>query len=263
MMSAGRTSHKQTKMKNANNKLGPGRIIRAVLIGVFLYVLITMLPFFILKFHGVQQAANMVNVTNEENSDEPVYHDSSGKRINEADFQILSGYETAKESNIASHAACKSMEKIFHQTGCHKYVTEQKHIPPHIKQKHVDPEKSTAQCRAEVNAYYEALIQDMREQGDNHAADSWSRRNWTPELKECQNNDNVRISSIIYEPAGRLDEMLKKLEQGGVASEQDRAMVLKDLTAASQFPDGPAKLAYIEKSNYFFRLADSKQSKSP
>lgn len=250
-------------MDNSKKKLGLGRIIRAIFIGVFLYGLMSMMPFFILKFNGVQLATN--NSTEEE-SDEPVYHDESGKRINEPDFQIMTGYEVAKEKNIVSHAACESMEKIFNQRGCHKYVTEQKHIPPHIQQKHVDPDKTTAQCMAEVNAYYVPLIQDMREQGDNHAAGSWSRRRWTPELQECQNNDNVRISSVVYEPTSRLDDMLKKLEQGGIVSEQDKATVLKDLTGVSQFPDYPEKLAYIEKSNRFFQLANDKmkpQSKAP
>lgn len=245
------------------NKLSLGRIIRAIFIGVFLYGLFTMLPFFILRFNGVQIAGN--NATAEE-SDEPIYHDESGKRIDESTFQIMSGYEMAKEKNIVSHAACDSMAKIFNQRGCHKYVTEQKHIPPHIQQKHVDPDKTTAQCIAEVNAYYVPLIQDMREQGDNHAAGSWSRRRWDPELQECQNNDHVRISSVVYEPASRLDDILKKLEQSGTVSEQDRATVLKDLTGVSQFPDHPEKLAYIKKSDHFFQLADDKmklQGKAP
>jgi hypothetical protein len=190
--------------------------------------------------------------------EEPIYRNKDGKRINEAEYHSMSGYDGAKQHGITTHAECKRMGKTFEAYGCHRYVTEQKHFPPHIRQGNFGSDKTTAQCLAEVNAYWEPVLQDMREQGDDHAANVRAAKDWWPDQQECQNYDNIRIGEVIHKPASRLQTILNKVEDGGSISDQDRATVLNDLVRVSNFPDNPYKQAYIEKSKYFFQLADGK-----
>ena len=62
-----------------------------------------------------------------------------------------------------------------HGASLHQYVSENKKIPPHVKQGDWGSGKTTAQCVAEVNAYYEASTQDWRERGNDRTAASRQR----------------------------------------------------------------------------------------
>jgi hypothetical protein len=188
--------------------------------------------------------------------EEAVYHDKNGKRINQPEHEILMGHDQAEAQAITSHAACKAAFKGFMTMGCHRYVTEQKNIPPYVRQGNWIGGKTTEQCRAEVNAYWQAVTQDQREKGDGHAADVWTRRSWSPDLQECQNYDNLRISKVIYKPTERLDKLLQQMAEGGRAMKQDKAVVRQDILLVSTYPDHEAKRAYLAKADRFFQLAD-------
>jgi len=231
--------------------LGIVRLLRAVLLGVAVFVLLSFLPRLLLMWNGVNLDPAPAAV-----EEELVYHDKNGQRINEADHGILMGREQAQAQAITSHAACKATFKGFMEMGCHRHVTEQKHIPPYVRQGNWIGGKTTAQCEAEVNAHWRAATQDQREQGHDHAADSWTRRHWWPDLKECQNYDNVRISKVVYEPTERLEKLLGHMAQGARATEEDKAMVRQDMQLVSSFPDHQAKRSYLEKADRFFQLAD-------
>ncbi len=124
---------------------------------------------------------------------ERVYRDKNGKRINEPAYNLMRGYDLASEKGIASHAECDRLENHRAAAGCHRYVTEHKAIPPHVVQTDFDSGKTTAQCRAEVMAYYDAVMQDMIEQKDERGARRLSEYHRDRELDECMNYDKVRI----------------------------------------------------------------------
>jgi hypothetical protein len=126
--------------------------------------------------------------------EEPVYRDKSGRRINRTDYEIAAGYDKAQSQGIASHAECRRMEEILERSGCNKYVTEHKYFPPHIHQANWDSGKTSAQCLAEVNAYWQALIQEHEEMGDdpNGRAIQHYNLDWYYERRECANYDNMR-----------------------------------------------------------------------
>jgi hypothetical protein len=226
--------------------------------GIGLYLLLNHTPLLITMFP--------VSVPNPSKAvvEEIEYRDKDGGRINSATYATLMGYETAKERGIISHADCKASFPGFEQTGCDRYVSEQKHFPARIKREDFNSGKTTAQCEAEVNAYWEPRIRDLSELGQGQAAASRIRRNLMPELKECQGYDNVRIGDAIHKPASRLWNILKKVEEGGSIIDTDREMVRRDLAGVMNFPDGhngnykKYKQDYIAKSEYFFQLADGK-----
>ncbi len=183
-----------------------------------------------------------------------IYTAKSGKKINMADVEIQEGYALAKEKGLTTHAECRLLDKVWHKAGCDRYVTEQV-MPPHIRQEHFDSGKTTEQCRAEVNAYYEVYVRDLAETGHDRAPNAVTKRHWLPELKECQNYDNLRIDKVIYQPTYRLDAILNRVEQGAPISEEDRSVVLKDSDLVATFPEHKYKRAYLAKREYFFQIA--------
>jgi hypothetical protein len=234
------------------------RLLRAVLIGVGIFVLLSLLPRLLLRLEGVNLALPPMAI-----DDEPVYRDAKGQRINQADHDIQLGYEQARQRQTPSHAACKQDFKGFMEMGCHRLVTEQKHIPPYVPQGNWGGGKTTEACRAEVDAYWRAATQDQREQGHDQAADVWTRRNWSPDLRECDNYDNVRISKVVYEPTARLDQLLQRMATGTHATEEDRAQVRRDLALVGTFSEHPARKAYFDKADRFFLLADEQDGATP
>lgn len=235
------------------------RIIRAIVFGVGLYLFLTNLPMIILRMNGIN-----LSQPQEQLEDEPVYHDSDGKRISVHEYNEMVAYEKAEKDNITSHAECKELypesNQGFSRNGCHRYVTEQKNFPEHIKQGGWDSGKSTAECEAEVRAYWEPLLQDMVEKGEEHAANSWSRRNFGPELDECRNYDNIRIGKFVYEPLSRLNALIAKLEQGGEITAADNATIFEDRQLVASYPENQYTREYANKLDVYFRLA-AKNSK--
>jgi hypothetical protein len=123
---------------------------------------------------------------------EPVYRDEYGNRIREADYMEKAGFERAKAGSFNRHANCLALEDLM-QRGCHRYVT-QHNIPPHVPQGNFDSGKTTAECLREVDAYWQAVIDDMRKQGQNQAAEVWSMDFWAPERQQCYAYDTSLAS---------------------------------------------------------------------
>lgn len=240
-------------------KLTVKKILRAIAIGVCAYWLLGYLPaIFILATKALKSTERIAE------DDEPTYYDKEGKRINSAEHSMLVGYETAEQKSITEHAACKLLygkpEDGLKQMGCSRYVSSQKTQPPHVRQGNWDSGKTTAECEAEVNAYWSVSIQDLREKGDDHAANSWTRKNWVPELAECKNYDHVRIGKVVFEPLGRLQEILRKLDQGGQWTDLDREIVEKDIEQVKAFPEHKYRSQYLDMAARFFRIVDGREA---
>lgn len=184
------------------------------------------------------------------------YLDKAGNRIAESEYRIEIGYETARTKGITHHRACKEMPSFHEANGCHRFVTEQKHIGPYIPQRDFASGKTSAKCREEVNAHFAPLIEDMWERGEERAASVWAQKRWMPELDQCANFDNLRILKVIHEPASRLSTLMAKAETGEPITDEDRRVVKRDLAGVLEFPDHPDRSAYIERSERFFRIVD-------
>lgn len=222
------------------------RIVRAGLIGGLLFVVWS------------YALAPWMGRTSQPQASDVLAPAAAQSAVSEFDQDNEQGYAQARRDHIASHADCRKLVNSFMISGCQRYVTEQKHIPPAPPQAAYNSGKSTATCVAEVNAHWEPLIQDLRERGDEYAADTASRTDWDPELQNCQNYDHVRIGKVIHEPAARLREMMKKLEDGGKATDEDVATVRRDLPGVESFPDNQYRAAYLQEARYFLDIAEGK-----
>lgn len=251
-------------MRNNNNDAGPdgerrlgaGRIFKAVAIGVAIYLALSAASTLYLRMQIGKLADNQG--LPEENA--PVYRDKDGEPISEADHDVMVGFDDAKAKGVTSHAECKSNYKGLQKIGCEKYVTSTKHFPPHLRQGNWASGKTTAECIEEVDAFWRAVVDEDREKGNDHAADSTTRRHWIPERNECQNYDNVRIDRVVYQPTARLDALLDKLAKGEAVTGADTAGVRKDVELVNTYPDHAAKRAYLEKLERFYKLTGQSAS---
>jgi hypothetical protein len=117
------------------------------------------------------------------------------------DWAVARGYDWARDNGIRHHADCRQQwtnenHESLERLGCGKYVTEVnvvnvvKPIPVH---KGWDDGTTTAECVADVHAYWDPVVADLSEQGEDHAAASRMSRDVLPALKECNNFDNFRM----------------------------------------------------------------------
>jgi hypothetical protein len=166
------------------------RILRAVALGAVLFALLTLAPTLLVWWHGPKPAA-----ADAEAPAEPRAASAALRPPNEADRQVQQGFDAARSGGIASHAECAARFEHLVRLGCSRFVTEQKTFPAAVKQGDWGGGKTTAQCEAEVNAYWAPRVQDLREQGQHHAAQTRQLRQWTPELRQCRNYDAVRGGS--------------------------------------------------------------------
>lgn len=228
------------------------RVVRASAIGAGLFVFLQILPGLLVSSPSARPASSA--------SEEPVEMDQNGKIINRADKAVRDGRTRAKELGIATHAACFSEfpgdRQALRRSGCHFFVTEEKHLPSKVKQADWGSGKSTKECLLEVDFYWDGVTNDQREQGNAHAADSWTQRHWVPERRECQNYDNVRISKVVFEPTSRLRAILVRLEAGEKATADDRRVVMADIQTVGAFPENEHKRIYFKLSDRFVQLAD-------
>lgn len=163
-----------------------GRIVQSLVIAAILFLLLSVGAFFHLGGR-----VELAGPTTSE-PPEPFYRDEYGNRMREVDYMEKAGYEQAKAGSLARHVNCLALDRKL-QGGCHRYVT-QHNIPPHVPQGNFASGKTTAECLREVDAYWQAVIEDMREQGADQAADWWATHEWSPERQQCNFYDRSLAS---------------------------------------------------------------------
>jgi hypothetical protein len=235
-----------SKLLKNPRKLTFWKVARAVVIGFLLFSIVMLAPVAVIKYNSMQ-----LTMQHAQNADENVYVDKEGKQITAAEHALEMGYDGAKSRNLLTHKACAQVFRNIQLLGCQKYVTEHKTFPPHVVQGNWDSGKSTAQCRTEVENYWNARARDENERGG-----ILSPRQWSAELKDCQNYDNVRISKSVVEPTYRIDAILKRLDAGGHVTDKERETVRKDTELVLGYPENEQRKAYLYKVERFNLFAD-------
>lgn len=192
---------------------------------------------------------------------------NSGWSLNRLAVASGMGYTWAKWHDIRSHALCRERwpgaAEGFERTGCGKYVTEQnvlKVIKPIPEHHGFDDGTTTAECIAEVRAYWDPIINDYIEQGEYHLAQSRTTRAMGPLLDQCRNFDNIRIGRVIYQPQARIDAILKKVREGGAVTLEDKLTVKKDYPGVLSFPDDQYRTKYLASAETFFDIAGGREN---
>lgn len=241
------------------------RIFRAVIIGLIIYFMLSL------------SVSSVINKSRKNSGQSGVEQKVKDLNLplgqlppNEADLAVNKGYAWASEHDVRDHAVCRGQWTNSHdslvRSGCSKYVTEQnvlkvvKPIPQHAGW---DDGTTTAECMAEVHAYWDPVVADMRAQGDEHVAQSRMSRTVVPALEECKNYDNIRIGRVIHEPQMRIDEILKKARNGGAITPEDMQTVRNDYPGVFSFPEDIYRTRYLNSAEEFFRLAGGRDQVLP
>ena len=244
--------------KEGSDKGWIRRVLRAVVIGFVIYYMMSLSIGYVMKKSRIDFGQN-----GSEQKVKDLNLPLGQLPPNEADLDIRKGYDWASERDVRNHAVCEAQwldanHDSLIRSGCSKYVTEQNvlKVSKPIPQRRWD--ETTAECIADVHAYWDPVIADMREKGETHAVGSWMSRNVVPALQECENLDNIRIGRVIYEPQSRIDEILKRVRNGGAITEQDKQTVKTDYPGAFGFPENSYRTQYLNSAEEFFKLAGGK-----
>ena len=123
---------------------------------------------------------------------------------------------------------------------------------------------TTAECRIEVNANYEAAHQLYLTDGNPHGAEANRRRHWLPDLKQCDLIDRRTQDPMMAVAYARLDALVRKMQQGARPTDEEHATFQRDYTEVAQVPDQPYKEAYFRlAADYLERRAGNVEEVRP
>lgn len=172
--------------------------------------------------------------------------------FNEADEALAEGARWAKANRVDSHQTCQAtLGPGLKGLGCHRYVTAQKYIPLLANWR---TQPTTRDCVIGVHAHYDPLFQDMIEQGEYRAVSVWQRKRLEPDLRECNNIDNVRIIEAVHEPLARIEAILTHLRAGQPLSENELAQLRRDYPVVEEFREHNLRSRYLALADELFAL---------
>ena len=170
--------------------------------------------------------------------------------------QFLAGRDWARENLPAKASACSRPGIPTHFiVGCRNYFFEHIAKPKPAEQGRYEG-MTTAECKTEVNANYEAAEQLDLENGNTRSIEVTRRKSWVPELRDCENYDKLVENTLMPKAYGRLQQLLDKMKAGGTVTDEEKADVLKDFTAMSRVHDQPYKTAYFKLFDEYSQRRD-------
>jgi hypothetical protein len=238
------------------------RIATVVALGVAGFALLSAAPALLLRLSGADRAAGRAP-----QAEEPVVRDADGRPVNPSEQQVRQGRAEAIAAGITTHAECKARyaedRQALMRLGCSRLVTERKAFPAQAPRGGAATGITTAECAAEVNAYWEPRYTDRVEQGDNRGAAVMQARQWSSQLRSCQTHDNVRVLGAVYEPAMRLDALIARLDAGNTVQPDELAQLQRDILSVAAWPDAALRAPFFSKVDRFYRLAAGQEPPRP
>lgn len=236
-----------------------GRIIRAILIVIAIYVVLVLVSSYFRN-----KAIEGYNSRRYQH-EEPFKPWTGKAPPTEGEIKTKIGHDWAKANNVLKHTICKAQfigdHKVYEKGGCSKYVTEEnvtKLSVPIPKHDSWDDGTTTAECIAERSVNVDRAVKDMQERGDGYAASVWLRRNVGPDLAECQNFDNIRISKVVHQPQLRLREVLRSVRNGNPITDEERFTIQKDFPGVESFPPNNYRSEYMADADELFKISGGK-----
>ena len=232
-------------------------------LGVAGFVLLSFTPALLLRLSGADLSAGR----SPEAVEEPVLRGADGRPINASEQQVRQGRAEAVAAGITTHAGCRARyaedRQALLRRGCSQLVTERKAFPAQAPRGGAATGMTTALCAAEVNAYWEPRYTDRVERGDNRGAAVMQARHWSRELRSCQNHDNVRVLTAVYEPEMRLDALMARLDAGNTVQPDELEQLQRDILSVAAWPDPALRAPFFGKVDRFYRLAAGQEPPRP
>lgn len=132
--------------------------------------------------------------------------------------------------------------------GCRRYFYEHLAAPKPAGQ-HKYEGMTTAECRVEVNANYEASEQLDLENGNLRSVNVTRHRSWLPELEDCENYDRHAQQAMKAAPQEspyeRLTRLVAKLKAQETLTPEEQAAVEADVVEVSGGSESGYRRAYL------------------
>lgn len=111
------------------------------------------------------------------------------------------------------------------------------------------------ECRAQVNANYEALVREMAAHGNYHGIASTDRRWRQPKLRECEQMDRSVRETRMAKAYARASAALDTLRAGGSVPDEEIRWLASEQAAIVQFPEAPYRTAFLRLYSDLVRYA--------
>nr|WP_314858031.1 hypothetical protein [uncultured Undibacterium sp.] len=223
---------------------------------IYFLLLLVFALFVLWQLKPAIQQNEILKAQQDEMKDE-VFYDDQGKQIHRSVFEQQQGYKQAKQRGFSSHEDCKREFQGLAKTGCHEFVSAQVVVPAEVDRGDWASGKTTAECEAEVDAHWDPIIKDTKDKGDSAYADNLARTKYLS-FSECRNYDNTRITQVIHEPRVRIEALISKIMTGHEVTEEESAVVRKEVEVAKRFPDDTARTGYLSQAERFFGMVEGR-----
>lgn len=171
------------------------------------------------------------------------------------------GRRWAEEHQVSSHRVCREgLGKGLEALACHDYVSAQKHIPARPDWR---SHATTRACQAAVNAHWKPILDDWTEKLEYEVVAVRIRKGLVPDLKECDNIDNIRIIEAIHQPLARLEAMLAHVKAGQALNDSEIAQLGQDLPLVEGFRDHKLRSLYLAQFKVLFALLGGQDAANP
>lgn len=109
------------------------------------------------------------------------------------------------------------------------------------------------ECRAQVNANYDALEADMRAHGNLHGIEAMNQRGRAIDLKACAQMDRQAREATMTKAWQRVSKAIETIKAGGTLSAAERRVLAADHEAITAFPPAPYREDYLRLYADFMR----------
>jgi hypothetical protein len=179
------------------------------------------------------------------------------------DRELAAGMAWAQANRPALGSGCSGIGAPYVVLGCFRYFSAHLKQPKPAGQGRYEG-MTTAQCKQEVNANYEAMSQVDVENGVAWRIGVYHRKGWDQDLRECENYDTFAGNRTLLQAEQRIGAALEVLKAGARPSMEQQTAIVRDMAAVGALPDQPYKTFYQHQfDEYSQRIDGSYRAPAP
>lgn len=123
--------------------------------------------------------------------------------------------------------------------------------------------RNADECRAQVNANYDALTADMRAHGNTRGAASVNSRARLADLADCDQMEQQAQQAVLIKAYDRLSAAIDTIKSGKSLSDGERRTLYDDHETILKFPHAPYREACLRLFADYERYASVVSTSSP
>ena len=121
--------------------------------------------------------------------------------------------------------------------------------------------RNREECRAQVNANYDALTARMRAAGNSRGAEVVNRKGRQPDLAACDLMERQERERLMMKGYDRLGSAIETLRAQRPLGAEERRLIAGDYETIAHYPPAPYREAYLERHAEFLRYEQAARAK--